>query len=210
MDAFTNALVVFFVVVDPVGLVPIFISVTQGFDGRRKRVVALRGTAIGLAVLVFFAYLGEAVLGALGIGIPAFRIAGGALLFWIAFEMLFFRRREARRQAEVDGAADDEEARDLAVFPIAVPLISGPGAITSVLLLMDRYGAGVAGQAQVLGAAALVIALTAALFIAAERVNRLLGRTLIQTVSRVLGIVLAALATETILAGITAVYPPGI
>ncbi len=207
MDEFVSALVVFLVVVDPVGLVPIHLGLTRGFDARRQRTIALRGTAISFAIIVFFAYLGDLVLGALSIGMPAFRIAGGALLFWIAFEMLFQRRAE-RKERTVDDARTEEEAHDLAVFPLAIPLIAGPGAITSTLLLMDRYGATLAGQGMVLAAAATAIGSVAALLLVADRVNRLLGRTVIHTVSRVLGIVLAALAAQTIIAGVTAVYPP--
>jgi len=207
VDTLVSVLVVFFVVVDPIGLVPVFLGLTQGFDARRKRMIALRGTALSLAILVFFAYLGRQVLEALGIEMPAFRIAGGALLFWIAFEMLF-QRRSDRKEKVADEARTDEEAHDLAVFPLAIPLIAGPGSIASVMLLMDQYGKDWAGQVTVLGAAALVIASGTLLLMFADVVRRLLGRTMILTVSRILGIVLAALAAQTILSGITAIYPP--
>lgn len=208
MDAFVSALVVFLVVIDPPGLVPIFIALTQGFDARRKRLIALRGTALSFAVIVFFAYFGEMVLDALSISMAAFRISGGALLFWIAFEMLFERRAD-RKESTADDARSEEEAHDLAVFPLAVPLIAGPGAITSTLLLMDRYGTGIAGQISVLFAAGTVIAGLAVILMLADTVRRLLGRTIINTVTRVLGIVLAALAAQTVISGITAIYPPG-
>ncbi|HYH39327.1 MAG TPA: MarC family protein [Azospirillum sp.] len=207
MDTLISVLVVFFVVVDPVGLVPVFLGLTQGFDARRKRMIALRGTALSLAILMFFAYLGRPVLTALGIEMPAFRIAGGALLFWIAFEMLF-QRRSDRKEKAADEARTDEEAHDLAVFPLAIPLIAGPGSIASVMLLMDQYGQGWQGQLTVLGAAALVIVSATVLLMFADVVRRLLGRTMILTLSRILGIVLAALAAQTILSGITAIYPP--
>lgn len=208
MDAYVSALVVFLVVIDPPGLVPIFIALTQGFDARRKRMIALRGTALSFAVIVFFAYFGEMVLDALSIGMAAFRISGGALLFWIAFEMLFERRAD-RKESTADEARSEEEAHDLAVFPLAVPLIAGPGAITSTLLLMDRYGTGIAGQISVLCAAGTVVAGLAVILMLADAVRRVLGRTIINTVTRVLGIVLAALAAQTVISGITAIYPPG-
>ncbi|PWC37436.1 antibiotic resistance protein [Azospirillum sp. TSO35-2] len=207
LSDYISNLVVFFVVVDPPGLVPLFIALTRGFDDRHKRIIALRGTAIAFVVLVFFAYFGKVVLQTLSIDMPAFRIAGGALLFWIAFEMLFGRRSE-RKERDTGEAMTDEDAHDIAVFPLAVPLIAGPGAITSILLLMDRTGVTVAGQASVLGAAATVIGGVTLILLAADRVGRLLGRTVIHTVSRVLGIVLAALAAQTIISGITSVYPP--
>jgi multiple antibiotic resistance protein len=205
MDDFVSALIVFFVVVDPLGLVPLYIALTRDFDDRQRRQIALRGSAIGLIIIVFFAYFGHVVLSTLGIGIPAFRISGGALLFWIAFEMLFIQRAE-RRERSVDEEALEQEAHDIAVFPLAIPLIAGPGAITSTILLMDRYGSTLPGQALVLGAAALIIAGVAILLLAAERIQKLFGRTIIHTVSRVLGIVLAALAAQTVLSGITAAF----
>lgn len=207
MDAFVSALVVFLVVIDPPGLVPIFIALTQGFDVRRKRMIALRGTAISFAVIILFAYFGEMVLEALSIGMAAFRISGGALLFWIAFEMLFERRAD-RKESAADEARSEEEAHDLSVFPLAVPLIAGPGAITSTLLLMDRHGGDMAGQLSVLTAAGTVIAGLAVILLLADTVRRLLGRTIINTLTRVLGIVLAALAAQTVISGITAIYPP--
>jgi multiple antibiotic resistance protein len=207
MENFVSALIVFFVVVDPLGLVPVYIALTRDFPDRQRRMVAVRGSAIGFAIIVFFAYFGEMVLSALSIEMPAFRISGGALLFWIAFEMLFIQR-SVRRERSVDHDVIEQEARDISVFPVAIPLISGPGAITSTLLLMDRYGTTVGGQATVLLAAALVTGGVAVLLILADQVQRLFGRTLIYTVSRGLGLVLAALATQTIISGVLALYPP--
>lgn len=208
IDVLLNALVVFFVVIDPIGMVPIFIGLTQGFTAGARRRIAVRGCLIAFAIIVFFAYFGEIVLNALSIEMPAFRIAGGALLFWIAFEMLFEKRSE-RKSRTVDEARTEEEARHIAVFPMAIPLMAGPGAITTIMLMMDRYGDDVAGQGTVLGAAALVLFGSAALFMMSEAVQKALGQTIIHTVSRVLGIVLAALAAQTMIAGITAIYPPG-
>lgn len=208
IEILLNALVVFFVVIDPVGMVPVFIGLTLDFDARTKRRIAVRGCLIALAIIVFFAYFGELVLQALSIEMPAFRIAGGALLFWIAFEMLFEKRTE-RKTKTADEARTEEEARHIAVFPLAIPLMAGPGAITTIMLTMDRYGDTPAGQGTVLAAVALILVASAVLFIASGWVQRVLGQTIIHTVSRVLGIVLAALATQTMVSGITAIYTPG-
>ncbi|MEI9983432.1 MAG: MarC family protein [Aliidongia sp.] len=207
MDIFFSALVIFFVVVDPVGLIPIYIGLVRGFDRRAKQTIALSSTSVAAAVVIFFAYFGQLVLDHLSIGIPAFRISGGALLFWIAFEMLFGKRND-RKEKAADEARTIQEARDISVFPLAIPLITGPGAITSTLLLMGRYHATVSGQIQVLAAACAIIGTTAILFLFADMLSRLLGRTLIQAVSRVLGIVLAALAAQTMLDGLVAIWPP--
>ena len=153
MDIFFSALVIFFVVVDPAGLIPIYIGLVRGFDRRAKRLIALRSTGVSTAVIVFFAYFGQYVLDHLSIGIPAFRVSGGALLFWIAFEMLFDRRND-RKEKVADEARTIQEAHDVAVFPLAIPLIAGPGAITSTLLLMARYGTSLIGQVEVLAALA--------------------------------------------------------
>ncbi|SOD91979.1 MarC family protein [Caenispirillum bisanense] len=208
IDVLLNALVVFFVVIDPIGLVPVFIGLTQGFTPAARRRIAVRGCLIAFVIILFFAYFGEIVLNALSIEMPAFRIAGGALLFWIAFEMLFEKRSE-RKSKTADEARTEEEARHIAVFPMAIPLMAGPGAITTIMLMMDRYGGDMVGQGTVLAAAALVLIGSAILFMASEAVQKALGQTIIHTVSRVLGIVLAALAAQTIIAGITAIYPPG-
>jgi multiple antibiotic resistance protein len=216
IEILLNALVVFFVVIDPIGLVPIFIGLTMKFDDRTKRRIAIRGCLIAFAIIVFFAYFGELVLNALSIEMPAFRIAGGALLFWIAFEMLFEKRTErkaksadeARHETE-DDTDTEEEIRHIAVFPMAIPLMAGPGAITTIMLMMDRYGDSLQGQATVISASALVLIGSAVLFMASGWVQKALGQTLILTVSRVLGIVLAALATQTVISGFTAIYPPG-
>lgn len=217
IDILLNALVVFFVVIDPIGMVPIFIGLTVKFDGGIKRRIAIRGCLIAFAIIVFFAYFGELVLNALSIEMPAFRIAGGALLFWIAFEMLFEKRseRKAKRADEAShqwGDEDgdmEEEIRHIAVFPLAIPLMAGPGAITTVMLMMDRYGDSIQGQLSVISASALVLIGSAILFMASGWVQKALGQTLILTVSRVLGIVLAALATQTVISGVTALYPAG-
>lgn len=134
IDILLNALVVFFVVIDPIGLVPIFIGVTMKFDAKTKRHIAIRGCLIAFAIIAFFGYFGEPVLKALSIEMPAFRIAGGALLFWIAFEMLF-EKRNRRKAKRADEASNDyeeegdreEEIRHIAVFPLAIPLMAGPG-----------------------------------------------------------------------------------
>lgn len=216
IDILLNALVVFFVVIDPIGLVPIFIGLTMKFDSKIKRRIAIRGCLIAFAIIVFFAYFGELVLDALSIEMPAFRIAGGALLFWIAFEMLFEKRTErkakradeASHEWEEDGDVE-EEIRHISVFPMAIPLMAGPGAITTIMLMMDRYGGSIEGQVTVISASALVLTGSAVLFMASGWVQKALGQTLILTVSRVLGIVLAALATQTVISGITAIYPAG-
>ncbi len=202
-----------FVVIDPIGLVPLFLALTPQSDKAERRRIAWRAMLASLVVLVIFALFGDAVLSFLGIGLPAFRIAGGILLFVLALEMLF-EKRTARRERNVaeaqaehaadtqgpSGASEDDE--DISVFPLAVPLIAGPGAITSILLLMSHHQGDYAAQALVVAVMVAVLALTLVFFLAAGWFGHHLGPTLIRALTRVLGVILAALAMQFILTGL--------
>jgi multiple antibiotic resistance protein len=202
IELLSSAIFVFFVVMDPVGVLPVFIGLTQGFNSTQRRYIAIKACIVAGVVLGLFAYFGHWFLSALGISLAAFRIAGGALLFLIAVEMLF-ERRTARKSASVGDTAGrtQEEAQDIAVFPLAIPLLAGPGALTSMLLLMGR-SPGIGGQALVLLACAINMALVLLLLLSGEAIARKLGRTLINTISRVLGLMLAALAVQFVVDGI--------
>lgn len=203
LEDVVSALVTLVVVVDPLGLAPIFVAVTEGLPASARRQVGARAALIAAAVLIGFALIGNWVLAKLGITLPAFRIAGGLLLFSIAFEMVFDFRGE--RQAKTAERALEEHVKHLAAFPLAIPLIAGPGAITAALLL----GAQAAGQtlrlAVLVGIIVFVIALTAAVFLAAARVAKVLGTTGNIVLSRLLGVVLAALAVQFVIDGVRAV-----
>ncbi|NBB68707.1 MAG: NAAT family transporter [Alphaproteobacteria bacterium] len=190
----------FFVTIDPVGVVPIFLSLTAHLAPAERRRVALRGTALAAAILVGFALVGEALLDWLGIGMPAFRIAGGLLLLVVAGEMLFERRNERRAQ-RADTAAEGE-ADALAVFPLAVPLLAGPAALTAAVLMMSEQAGDTADQLTVLATLLVVLAGAGVLLLLASRVAGLLGRGAIDVVTRLLGIVLAALAIQFVLDGV--------
>jgi multiple antibiotic resistance protein len=197
------AAVAFFVTIDPVGMAPLFASLTHGHGTAERRRIAFTGTAIGAVVLFGFGLAGEPVLRALGIGLPALRLAGGVLLLLLAIDMVFARQSGLRGTT----ASEDAEAaasRDVAVFPLAIPLIAGPGAITSVLLLCGRAEGDPRRLAVVLAMLALVLLLTLALLLAAGRIAALLGVTGINVVDRVLGILLAGLACQFVLDGLTA------
>ena len=199
VDFVFNALVTLLVVVDPLGLAPIFAALTQGYSEKRRREAAIRGTILGAAILFVFALVGDGLLGALSIGLPAFRTAGGILLFLLALDMIFgspggFRSRTVREQEE------EEYSRDISVFPLAIPLVAGPGAITTVLLYTG--GAGVARIAVLMAVLVVVLLLTLASLILASRIMGLLGETGADVLSRVLGVLLAALAVQFVIDGI--------
>ena len=187
--------VTLFVVIDPIGLVPIFVALTAGMTARERRNIALRACLIGLLVLTLFGLFGEAVLGFVGISMGAFRIAGGLLLFLTALEMLFSKRR-ARRENEAE-----ESREDPSVFPLATPPIAGPGAIASMILLINDGGW--VEVATVHAVMASVVALTFLLFQTAGTIERLLGPTGVNVVTRLLGMLLAALAVQFVLDGLS-------
>ena len=190
-----TAFAALFVVIDPIGLAPIFVALTAGMAPRARRAIALRACAIAAAILVVFALAGEAVLSFLGISMPAFRIAGGILLFLTALEMLFEKRKPRR-----EGQADAPPA-DPSVFPLALPLTAGPGAIATMILLTD--GASPLGAAQAIAVMLAVLAVVLALFLLAAPMERLLGPTGINVTTRLLGMLLAALSVQFVLDGLS-------
>jgi multiple antibiotic resistance protein len=204
LDFLVSALVTLLVVVDPVGLVPGFIAMTERLPAEARREVAWRASLIAVLILAGAALVGDMLLRALGIGLPAFRIAGGLLLFSIATEMVFGVRTE--RETKTAETAIKEHVRNIAAFPLAIPLMAGPGAITATILLAGRAGRDPLMIAGLLGVIALVIAATLAVFLIANPVARLLGVTGRVVLSRLLGVLLAALAVQFVIDGIRAVW----
>ncbi len=199
MDFVFNSLVTLLVVVDPLGLAPIFAALTQGYSEKRRKEAAIRGTVLGALILFVFALVGDGLLGALGIGLPAFRTAGGILLFLLALDMIFGRPTGLRSRTVRD-QEEDEYNQDISVFPLAIPLVAGPGAITTVLLYT---GGGSVRQIAVLVAVLVaVLLLTLVSLLLALRIMRLFGETGANVLSRVLGVLLAALAVQFVIDGI--------
>jgi multiple antibiotic resistance protein len=195
---FITAFVTLFVIIDPIGLTPLFVALTQGMTTQARRAIALRACIIAALILCLFAALGEAVLGFVGISMPAFRIAGAILLFLTALDMLFERRTKRR-----EDQADEDGGPDPSVFPLAIPLIAGPGAIASVILLSGQHP-GWQGVAATLGVMVAVLLIVLVLFLAAGLLERALGKTGINVVTRLLGMLLAALSVQFVLDGLRA------
>ena len=191
-----TAFATLFVVIDPPGLVPLFIALTRGMSVSRRRALATRACIIAIGILAAFAFAGEALLGFIGITMPAFRIAGGILLFLTALDMLFERRTQRRegQQAEPD--------HDPSVFPLATPLIAGSGAIATMILLVGQAGGGMAGTLVVIGVMLVVMITTFAFLLAAPPLERILGRTGTIVITRLLGMLLAALSVQFVIDGI--------
>ena len=205
LDFAISALVTLLVVVDPAGLAPTFLAVTEGLPDHARKSVALRATVIAGAILIGSALIGDWLLRALGISLPAFRIAGGLLLFAISFEMVFGARM--RREGKVAEQAVEEHVRNVAAFPLAIPLLAGPGAITATLLLAGRAGRDFLLIGLLLAVVAFVALASFLCFAAAGRIGRLLGLTGNIVLSRLLGVVLTALAVQFVVDGIRALIP---
>jgi MarC family membrane protein len=203
IDVAISALVTLFVVVDPIGLAPAFLAVTSDLPPHAKRQVALRASVIAAAILAGTALIGDWLLTTLGIGIPAFRIAGGLLLFSIASEMVFGVRTE--RQSRAAEQAVEEHVRNIAAFPLAIPLMAGPGAITATVLLSGQSAGKPAVVAVLLGVIVAVCIVSGLVFLAASRIERGLGVTGNILLSRLLGVILAALAVQFVIDGVKAV-----
>jgi multiple antibiotic resistance protein len=204
-DYLSSALVTLLVTLDPPALAPIFVSLTRGMTGEERRRVAVRASIIAFGILAFFGFGGEVLLRLLGVGLPAFRISGGLLLFWIAFEMVFERRTE-RKQHTADVAVTEDHIRNVAAFPLAIPLMAGPGAITAVILLAGRADGNPVYLSVLLVLIALGVLSCLVVFFAAERVSRWLGITGNIVLSRLLGVILAGLAVQFIINGIEALF----
>jgi multiple antibiotic resistance protein len=200
VDFAVSALVTLLVVVDPVGLVPTFVGITHDLPSSARRSVALRATVIAALLLIGAALIGEWLLRQLSISLPAFRIAGGLLLFSIASEMVFGLRTQ--RQSQAAEQALEERVRNIAAFPLAIPLMAGPGAITAAVLLSGRSGGDPMRMAILIGVIVAVFVLCLLVFLLAERIACVVGITGNIVLSRLLGVLLAALAVQFVVDGV--------
>jgi multiple antibiotic resistance protein len=204
VDFLLATFVTFFVVVDPLGVAPIFVGLTAHDTAQERRRQAKLGTGIAAGVLLVFALGGEPLLRLLGVGLPAFRIAGGLLLLLLSIEMVMARHSGLRMTTESEEQEGERKA-DISVFPLAIPLIAGPGAITSVVLLMGAASGDYLRQGLVLAVLAVVLAIMLLCLLAATTLMRVLGLTGINVVSRVLGLVVAAVAVQFMIDGLRSV-----
>ncbi|HET9399239.1 MAG TPA: MarC family protein [Sphingomicrobium sp.] len=205
IELFTTAFITLAVIIDPPGCAPIFASLTAGTDSAHRRRMAIRSTLVAWSILIFFALLGEPLLRTLGISLSAFRLAGGIMLFMIALDMVFERRTE-RREERAEEIKGTPEAEDISVFPMAIPMIAGPGSIASIMLLTSRAD-GLVQDAVVLTALTLVLVLTLAALLLAGPLMRLIGAKLEAMITRILGVILAALAAQFVLDGLERSLP---
>ncbi|KQN89714.1 MarC family transcriptional regulator [Sphingomonas sp. Leaf231] len=199
LELFVSAFVTLFVIIDPPGCAPIFAGLTAGTTAEHRRAMAVRAVVVAALILLVFALAGEPLLHVLGIELASFRIAGGVMLFLIALEMVF----EKRTQRREDRAAKitTEEADDVSIFPMAMPMIAGPGSIASVMLLTARSH-GVEQTAVVMAALAANLVLMLLALLAAGPLMRVMGAKIEAVITRLLGVLLAALAVQFVIDGI--------
>lgn len=201
----TSALVTLLVVVDPIAVAPIFLAITEGLTRRARVHVAWRASLIAALILIAVAIGGDWLLRQLGISLPAFRIAGGLLLFSIAFEMVFGVRNERQARSAEQAVEEHTRVRTLAAFPLGIPLLAGPGAITATVLLAGQAGGRGPHFAALVGAIVVVALASLLSLLAASRIAKLLGVTGNLVATRLLGVVLAALAVQYVVDGVRAV-----
>jgi multiple antibiotic resistance protein len=204
IELFISAFITLFVVIDPPGCAPIYASLTTGANAVQRRAMAIRAVCIAAAILFVFALWGKQLLGTLGIALDSFRIAGGIMLFLIAMDMVFEKRTE-RREDRAQKIAETPEVEDVSVFPMAMPMIAGPGSIATVMLLMSRAD-GMAQRMVVLGAVLVTLLLMLGSLLAAGPLMALLGRKIEAVITRLLGVLLAALAAQFVIDGLKASF----
>lgn len=190
-----TALVTLFVAVDPPGLAAIFLGVTAGMKAAARKRTAYRSVTIAFGILVAAALVGQPLLDSLGITIPAFRIAGGLLLFYIAAEMVFEKRQE-RKSHSAEVAIEQDHPDDIAAFPLAIPLMAGPGAITATIIQASQASNNIGNFIGLILIIGVVIGSCLAVFLMANRIDKVLGNTGRLVLSRLLGVILAAMAVQ--------------
>jgi multiple antibiotic resistance protein len=200
IELFLSAFITLFVVIDPPGCAPIYAGLTAQATPAERRSMATRACAIAGLVLLVFALFGQRLLSALHIELDAFRTAGGIMLFLIALEMVF-ERRTRRREERAEQVNATAEVEDVSVFPMAMPMLAGPGALASVMLLQST-ARGPQGTLVVLAALAAVLLLTLLALLAASPLMRLVGARVEAVITRLLGVLLAALAAQYVIDGV--------
>lgn len=205
IELFLSAFVTLFVVIDPPGCAPIYASLTSGATPGHRRAMAIRAVGIAAAILLVFALWGKQLLGVLGIQLDSFRIAGGIMLFIIAMDMVFEKRTQRREDRAQKINSEEPHVEDVSVFPMAMPMIAGPGSIATVMLLMAR-AEGLSERMVVLAAVALTLVLMLAALLAAGPLMAMLGKKIEAVITRLLGVLLAALAAQFVIDGLKASF----
>ena len=201
LELFLSAFAVLFVIIDPPGCAPIFATLTQGTSRKHQKVMAVKSVFIASIILFGFAYVGEFVFDKLGISLDALRIAGGIMLFIIGLNMVFEKRTEKREGRAEEALEEATDPEDISVFPMGIPMIAGPGTMASLLIMMGKTET-LGGQISILAALALTLLITLITFLIAGPLMKLMGKSVTDVLTRVLGVLLTTLAAQFVLDGL--------
>ena len=204
LESFLSVLLILFLLINPIGLTPVFLALTSGTPDEYKHKMAIKSALIAWFLLVSFALMGNSVLEALGISLEAFRVGGGLLLTSTGFRMVLEQRQQRNKEKAEQHHATALE--DISIFPIATLFIAGPGAITAILLMMNEYGNNVVGQAIIIAAITLIIILVAVVFLLSGKLSSFMPETITSVISRVLGILLISLGVQFVFDGVLATF----
>ena len=202
---FINSFILFFVAIDTIGNIPFFLSLTEEAKIKKRNQIAIKSVIIAFFIMITFAYAGRYLLDAIGVSLDSLKIAGGVILMFLAIDILF-EKRKTRREKRVEEALDEKNFDDIIVFPIAIPFIAGPAALTTIILLIGNYTINTEFQIPVILAliAALVVSLI--LMIGANFIVKFIPKQILHATARVMAFILAALATQFIIDGIKASF----
>lgn len=201
LELFLSAFAILFVIIDPPGCAPIFATLTQGTSRKHQKVMAYKSVFVASVILFGFAYVGEFVFSKLGISLDALRIAGGIMLFIIGLNMVFEKRTESREDRAEEALEEIGNPEDISVFPMGIPMIAGPGTMASLLILMGKTDT-LGGQLSILAALLLTLLITLVTFLVAGPLMKLMGKSVTDVMTRVLGVLLTTLAAQFVLDGI--------
>ncbi|MEE9347710.1 MAG: MarC family protein [Robiginitomaculum sp.] len=205
LELFASAFAVLFVIIDPPGCAPIFATLTQGTSRKHQNEMAFKSVGVASAILLLFALCGEWIFAKLGISLDALRVAGGIMLFIIGLNMVFEKRTETREERADEALEDAKDPEDISVFPMGIPMIAGPGTMASLLLLMSDAG-GVEQKGAILAALGAVLLITLLTFLVSGPLMKLMGKSMSHVITRVLGVLLATLAAQFVLDGISGTF----
>ena len=204
-EVFLNSFILFFITIDTIGNLPFFISLTEGAKIKKKNQIAVKSVIIAFFITILFAYLGKYLLDVIGVSLDSLKIAGGVILMFIAIDILF-EKRKVRREKKVEAALDEKNFDEIIVFPIAIPFIAGPSALTTIILLIGNYANFPEFQIPVILALVAALIVSLILMIGANFIIKYIPQQILHATARVMAFILAALATQFIIDGIKASF----
>ena len=202
---FINSFILFFVTIDTIGNIPFFLSLTEDAKIKQRNQIAIKSIVIAFFIMITFAYAGRYLLEAIDVSLDSLKIAGGIILMFLAIDILFEKRKK-RREKRVEEALDEQSFDEIIVFPIAIPFIAGPSALTTVILLIGNYSVNIEFQIPVILALVAALFVSLILMLGASFIVKFIPKQILHATARVMAFILAALATQFIIDGIKASF----